>query len=113
GCQHRHLDTCAYFLLYSDYNYSFIDVDLCHSLSSFRKEDLMKRPLHLFLFSIVVCLLLAACVGSTTSSGTPTESPSVTLHVFAAASFTASFNEMARTYHQLHPNITIQPVYTG
>src|SRR2546421_9264966 len=29
-----HLDTCAYFPLYSHYNYSFIDVDLCHSLSS-------------------------------------------------------------------------------
>ncbi len=73
----------------------------------------MKRPLHLFLFSIVVCLLLAACVGSTTSSGTPTESPSVTLNVFAAASLTASFNEIASTYHQMHPNITIKPVYNG
>jgi len=73
----------------------------------------MKRPLHLFLFSIVVCLLLAACVGSTTSSGTPTESPSVTLNVFAAASLTASFNEIASTYHQMHPNFTIKPVYNG
>ena len=73
----------------------------------------MKRPLHLFLFSIIVCLLLAACVGSTTSSGTPTESSSMTLNVFAAASLTASFNEIASTYHQMHPNITIKPVYNG
>jgi molybdate transport system substrate-binding protein len=73
----------------------------------------MKRPLHLFLFSIVVCLLLAACGGSSTSSGTPTPSPSVTLNVFAAASLTESFNEIASTYHQMHPNITIKPVYNG
>ena len=73
----------------------------------------MKRPLHLFLFSIVVCLLLVACGGSSTSSSTPTASPPVTLNVFAAASLTASFNEMASTYHRMHPNITIKPVYTG
>jgi len=73
----------------------------------------MKRPLHLFLFSIVVCLLLAACGGSSTSSGTPTPSVSVTLNVFAAASLTGSFNEIASTYHQMHPNITIKPVYNG
>ena len=73
----------------------------------------MKRPLHLFLFSIVVCLLLAACGGSSTSSGTPTPSPSVTLNVFAAASLTESFNEIASTYHQMYPNITIKPVYNG
>jgi molybdate transport system substrate-binding protein len=86
---------------------------LTRVIRSLRKEDLMKRPLHLFLFSIVVCLLLAACGGSSTSSGTPTASPSVTLNVFAAASLTASFNEIASTYHQMHPNITIKPVYNG
>ena len=86
---------------------------LTRVIRSLRKEDLMKRPLHLFLFSIVVCLLLAACVGPTTSSGTPTESSSMTLNVFAAASLTASFNEIANTYHQMHPNITIKPVYNG
>jgi molybdate transport system substrate-binding protein len=73
----------------------------------------MKRTLHLFLFSIVVCLLLSACGGSSTSNGTPTPSPSVALNVFAAASLTASFNEIASTYHQMYPNITIKPVYNG
>src|SRR5260370_1728000 len=82
-------------------------------IRSLHKEVLMKRPLHLFLFSIVVCLLLAACGGSSTSSGTPTPSPSVALNVFAAASLTASFNEIAITYHQMYPNITIKPVYNG
>src|SRR5258708_35370456 len=82
-------------------------------IRSLHKEVLMKRPLHLFLFSIVVCLLLAACGGSSTSSGTPTPSPSVALNVFAAASLTASFNEIASTYHQMYPNITIKPVYNG
>ena len=78
----------------------------------------MKRPLYLFLLSIVVCLLLCACGGSSTSSGTPTAetptaSPSVTLNVFAAASLTESFNEIASTYHQMNPNVTIKPVYNG
>jgi len=75
----------------------------------------MKRPLHVFLFSTVMCMLLAACGGSSASGSTPTPTTPapVTLNVFAAASLTASFNEIASTYHQMHPNVTIKPVYNG
>src|SRR6266704_1458881 len=101
-----HLDTPAYF----PYTHTITthSLTLTRVIRFLRKEALMKRPLHLFLFSIVVCLLLAACGGSSTSSDTPTPSLSVALNVFAAASLTGSFNEIASTYHQMHPNITIK-----
>ena len=73
----------------------------------------MKRLFSPFLFLLILCLLLTACGGSSTASGTPTASQSVTLNVFAAASLTESFNEIATTYHQMHPNVTIKPVYNG
>lgn len=75
----------------------------------------MKRSLHTLLLSVVLCMLLVACGGSLASGGTPTPSASapVTLNVFAAASLTESFNEIANTYHQMRPNITIKPVYNG
>jgi molybdate transport system substrate-binding protein len=67
-----------------------------------------------FLLSIVVCMLLAACGSSPSSGSTPTAAPApVTLNVFAAASLTESFNEIASAYHQLHPNVTIKPNYNG
>jgi molybdate transport system substrate-binding protein len=74
----------------------------------------MKRSLCIFLLFVTLCTLLAACGGSTTSSNTstPTSSP-VTLNVFAAASLTESFNEIAAAYQQLHPNITVKPNYNG
>ncbi len=75
----------------------------------------MKRSLHTLLLSVVLCVLLAACGGSSASGATPTPSASapVTLNVFAAASLTESFNVIANTYHRMHPNITIKPVYNG
>lgn len=75
----------------------------------------MKRSLPMLLLSIVFCVFLAACGGSTASGGTPTPGTAapVTLNVFAAASLTASFNEIASTYHQQHPNVTIKPIYNG
>src|SRR5437763_1924015 len=87
----------------------------CISLLIFVRRDSMKRSLHTLLLSVVLCVLLAACGGSLASGGTPTPSASapVTLNVFAAASLTESFNEIANTYHRMYPNITIKPVYNG
>jgi molybdate transport system substrate-binding protein len=74
----------------------------------------MKHFPRVFLLSVVVCMLLAACGASSTSGSTPTPAPaSVTLNVFAAASLTESFNEIASTYHQMHPSATIKPSYNG
>lgn len=75
----------------------------------------MKRSLHTLLLLVILCMLLVACGGSSASGGTPTQSAStpVTLNVFAAASLTESFNEIANTYHQAHSNITIKPNYNG
>ena len=72
----------------------------------------MKRSLRLFLLFITLCTLLAACGGSTISGSTSTAAPA-TLNVFAAASLTESFNEIAAAYQQLHPNITVKPNYNG
>lgn len=59
-------------------------------------------------------MLLAACGSSSTPGSTPTPAPAaVTLNVFAAASLTESFNEIASAYHQMHPNVTIKPNYNG
>jgi molybdate transport system substrate-binding protein len=72
----------------------------------------MKHFLRLFLLFASLCILLAACGDSTTASSTPTPTP-ITLNVFAAASLTESFNEIATVYHQQHPNVTIKPNYNG
>jgi molybdate transport system substrate-binding protein len=73
----------------------------------------MKRFSRLFLLFASLCVVLAACGGATTSSTTtPTPTP-ITLNVFAAASLTESFNEIAKAYQQQHPNVTIKPNYNG
>src|SRR6266487_855118 len=77
----------------------------------------MRHPLHpLRILPIVIalCLLLAACGGSstTTTGATPTVSP-VTLNVFAAASLTASFKEIATQYQTAHPSIKITYNFNG
>lgn len=75
----------------------------------------MKHFPRLFLFFVALCTLLAACGGSTTTSGsgsTPTPAP-INLNVFAAASLTESFTEMANTYHQQHPNVIIKLNFNG
>src|SRR2546428_10539202 len=71
----------------------------------------MKRFLRLFLLFASLIILLAAC-GDSTASSTTTPTP-VTLNVFTAASLTESFNEIATTYQQQHPNVTIKPNYNG
>ncbi|MBV9706521.1 MAG: molybdate ABC transporter substrate-binding protein [Chloroflexi bacterium] len=77
----------------------------------------MKRSLSVFLLSVVLCMLLAACGGTPTPAGntsTPTSAATpIALNVFAAASLTESFNQIASTYHQMHPSITIKPNYNG
>jgi molybdate transport system substrate-binding protein len=72
----------------------------------------MKKRALLLLCFLLGSLLLAACGGtsSTTGISSPTPAP-VTLNVFAAASLTKAFNSIATQYHQLHPNVTIKPDY--
>jgi len=72
----------------------------------------MKRSLYLFLLFASLCTFLAACGGSTTTGSTPTPTP-VSLNVFAAASLTESFNEIATVYYQQHPDVTIKTDYNG
>lgn len=74
----------------------------------------MKHFPRLFLFFVALCTLLAACGGSTTSGSgsTPTPAP-INLNVFAAASLTESFTEMANTYHQQHLNVIIKLNFNG
>ncbi len=73
----------------------------------------MRNHLHALCLCILCSLLLAACGGTTTSASvTPTPS-NVTLNVFAAASLKESFSAIAAKYHQAHPNITITPSFNG
>jgi molybdate transport system substrate-binding protein len=68
----------------------------------------------------LLSLLLVACGGSTStttsssspSSSTPATAP-VTLNVFAAASLTESFNAIATSYKQTHPNVNIVFNFNG
>src|SRR5690242_19392567 len=84
------------------------------------KEKRMKHLHRAPLVSVFVllALLLVACGGgstratgsSTSSASTPTtasQSP-VTLNVFAAASLTESFGDIATQYHTSHPNVTLK-----
>jgi len=74
----------------------------------------MKHFPRLFLFFVALCTLLAACGGSTTSGSGSTPAPAqINLNVFAAASLTESFTEMANTYHQQHPNVIIKLNFNG
>jgi molybdate transport system substrate-binding protein len=74
------------------------------------------HPLRALPVFIVLCLLLAACGGSntttTTSNATPTAAP-VTLNVFAAASLTASFKEIATQYQAANPSLKITYNFNG
>lgn len=74
----------------------------------------MKQFPRLFLFFVALCTLLAACGGSTTSGSSSTATPTqINLNVFAAASLTESFTEMANIYHQQHPNVIIKLNFNG
>src|SRR6266536_4381919 len=72
------------------------------------------HPLRALPVFIALCLLFAGCGSNTTttSSDTPTAAP-VTLNVFAAASLTASFKEIATQYQTAHPSIKITYNFNG
>ena len=72
----------------------------------------MKRSLHLFLLLVALCSAVAACGNSSSSSATSTPS-SIKLNIFAAASLTESFTQIATAYHQLHPDVTITNNFNG
>lgn len=67
----------------------------------------------LFLF-LSLGLLLTACGGTdATATPTATVAPAVTLNVFAAASLTESFKEMATNYQQSHANVKLVFNFAG
>src|SRR6266700_2095162 len=87
------------------------------SLRRFNLKHLFRAIFPLFL----LCVLLAACGGSTATAGNssttsattaPSSSP-VTLNVFAAASLTESFNEIATQYQAKHSNVKITYNFNG
>lgn len=73
----------------------------------------MRHSLRAFLVLVTLCtLFLAACGGTSTAS--PVSKPSITtLNVFAAASLTESFHEIATKYERAHPNIKITLNFNG
>jgi molybdate transport system substrate-binding protein len=76
------------------------------------------HPLRVLPVLIALGLLLVACGGGSTTTGntatgaTPTAS-STTLNVFAAASLTASFKQIATQYQAAHPSIKITYNFNG
>ena len=80
---------------------------------------MLKRQLFRSLFLLLsLGLLLTACGGTgttttTTASTTPVAAPAVTLNVFAAASLTESFKEMAANYQQAHSNVKLVFNFAG
>jgi molybdate transport system substrate-binding protein len=66
---------------------------------------------------LLLCFLLAACGGSTSGGGTnSTSTPTpkaVTLNVFAAASLTESFNEIAKSFQAAHSGVTVKYNFGG
>lgn len=71
----------------------------------------MKDPLRLLLSLIALCLLMIGC-GTAPTTGSSTPAP-ITLNVFAAASLTESFKEIATQYQASHPNIKISYNFNG
>ena len=78
----------------------------------------LAKFLRTFILLIVLGSLLVACGGSTTtttttSSGATATTAPVTLNIFAAASLTESFNALAASYKQTHPNVNLVFNYNG
>lgn len=84
-----------------------------------RSPETLHSPRGLYGLCLVVllCVLLAACGGTaaTTTSSNPTATTAgpVTLNVFAAASLTESFNQIAQQYQTAHPNVKIRYNFNG
>ena len=74
----------------------------------------MRHPQHALPLLIAFCILLAGC-GSTTATPSPTATTTsqVTLNVFAAASLTESFTQIAAQYKQEHPDVTVKFNFAG
>src|SRR5207249_11407165 len=73
----------------------------------------MRYALRAFLVLVMLCTLFLAACGNT-SSVSPKPAPStISLNVFAAASLTESFNEIAMKYEKAHPNIKITLNFNG
>ena len=66
---------------------------------------------------LVLVGLLSACGSTSTGNGsstpTATSAPPVTLNVFAAASLTNAFKEVATAFQTAHPNVTITYNFAG
>lgn len=80
------------------------------------KHAFRSHPLR-FLVIFALCVLFTACgsaapATTTTTSTTPAAQP-VTLTVFAAASLTASFQEIAKAYQAAHSNVKITYNFNG
>ncbi|GHO44373.1 hypothetical protein KSX_25360 [Ktedonospora formicarum] len=76
----------------------------------------MRKLLRILLPCLFVLpLLLAACGGDTGANNQTNNQANapVTLNVFAAASLTESFKELATDYKQTHSNVTITYNFNG
>lgn len=81
----------------------------------------MKRPRlsSLLIILLMLGVLLVGCGGNPSTSGTtsttttPSAQSPVTLNIFAAASLTESFNEIATQYKTVHPNVTLKYNFNG
>ena len=68
----------------------------------------MTTARHLSLLSIIIlCLCFTAC------GGTSSAPPPITLHVFAAASLTESFQTIADRFHKAHATTTVTFNFAG
>ncbi|HLG63041.1 MAG TPA: molybdate ABC transporter substrate-binding protein [Ktedonosporobacter sp.] len=72
----------------------------------------MRQPLRIFFLLSLFLLLVAGC-GSSPAANQPSTPAPVTLNVFAAASLTESFGEIAKQYQASHPNIKIVYNFNG
>ncbi|GHO83100.1 molybdate ABC transporter substrate-binding protein [Dictyobacter formicarum] len=80
----------------------------------------MKRFRSVACALLLLALFLAACGGSNTDTGSApastTSKPAtsnISLQVFAAASLTESFTEIAKQYQAQHPNVSIKYNFNG
>src|SRR5258708_1152136 len=89
------------------------------SLSFYIRRPSLRHPLRTIFLLLIIGALLAACGNTTTTtSSSPTAVPSptaqpVTLNVFAAASLTESFTEIATQYQAKNPSVTIKYNFAG
>jgi len=74
----------------------------------------LRHPLRTVLLFLLLATFVAACGGATPTTSSPTAAPApVTLNVFAAASLSNSFKEIATQYQAKHPNVKITYNFNG